>query len=500
MIGSPWWQRVWTLQEQCLARQCMALQGRKSISLSSLQPNKSLDSTVDYLSGGSSFYNYFVRNFVRNFVSESRKIADPSQRASRDALRFGEDNEFVAARLLEIAFILKAKHPIDKIYGLHSLLTTYCNLPLSAPDYRKTAEDVYEETVWVWINTRGDLSILKLAARPYVVHNLPSWVPAWHQQHPRSIRNIGSSDSPERSVRTFAENHFDWAYPSQHLLLSGISPDLPREIENPIPVASVSSPGKLRVLHARFAGRVSHALGPDRSHTWRQYHESTECGRMHLEWCRLILDVFSHNTTKCAEALHEMFRSLWLPGAYQRGPRHNEGPQFQAESESFRAWFDFLRYLTEASDLSASVPAQDADASHGRRCAENLYFDVCVAEQEDEATNILERDYRGDVQGREGLTKLARHIRSIHDGLALMRNHSLCILDNDNMIAITDYWCQEGDEIFVFPGTYSPFVLRKAPGGDDYRLIGPASVHRIWMVGCQNWRSEGDDLQDIVLI
>lgn len=114
--------------------------------------------------------------------------------------------------------------------------------------------------------------------------------------------------------------------------------------------------------------------------------------------------------------------------------------------------------------------------------------------------DVLENGYGGDVQGRHSLTKLARHIRSAQSRLGLMINYSLCILNHDNMIAVTDYLCQEGDEVFVFPGTDSPFVLRRVPHEYCYRLVGPVLVDRLFRVGYQDWRSGGADLQDIVLI
>lgn len=140
------------------------------------------------------------------------------------------------------------------------------------------------------------------------------------------------------------------------------------------------------------------------------------------------------------------------------------------------------------------------EQSHGSGV--DLYFDVCVTNHEEEAINLLQSRYSGEVQERENLTELARHIRSTKEEMVYVRDHRLCMLDNHNTIAVTDYWCHAGDEVFVFPGTDSPFVLRKQPDGECYRLVGPALalVSRLLRVGYQDWRSEGHDLQDILLI
>ncbi|KAI7778913.1 hypothetical protein LA080_001519 [Diaporthe eres] len=195
-------------------------------------------------------------------------------------------------------------------------------------------------------------------------------------------------------------------------------------------------------------------------------------------------------------ALHEMYRSLQTPGIYHFIPSDDT---IMKECESFRAWFDFMIYLNEASGFPRLISGR-TDTEHSQGPGVQLYFDICMAGQEGDAANVLERGYGGAVHGREGLIKLARHIRSTKHDLHLLRNHSLCILDKDNMIAVTDYWCQERDEVFVFPGTDSLFVLRKQLDGDCYRLVGPALADRLLRVGNQEWRSEGDDLQDIVLI
>lgn len=486
MMHSPWWQRVWTLQEQILARQCEAYHGRHRIRFSHLQADRLRQTIIERINGDEAL-NYDCRRQIhKQFQTGDAYL---QQFRAQDSLEWTNDS--IAEYLLQTAFLLQAKHPIDKIYGLHSIFTTYCNLPLSPPDYKKTAEDVYEETVWTWINTRGDLSILKLASRPFILRELPSWVPAWHQQHPRFIRNIGNP-GPE-NFRMMDRNHFNWKY--SHCTHRASVNSSTGEF---IPVACVFPEGKLRVLRARFAGRVSHAVGPERSIKYDRYLESKDrCLYLHLDWCKLVHDVFLHRATE-KEALHEMFRSLCYPGIHQSEPR--DGERLDDAFQHFKAWFDFMLYLNEELAPPILTVSEVGGADHGRSLAMNLYHDVNLADEEEEATNVLESRYGGSVEGREGLTKLARGIRAIWYRLLYMRNHALCILDFDDMIAITDYWCREGDEVFVFPGTDSPFILRKQPDGDCYRLVGPALVDRLLRRGYQNWRSEGDGLQDIVLI
>lgn len=488
MVCSPWWQRVWTVQEQVLARQCWAHHGRHSFPLSFLQTDQ-IKIAIDYLTHGDSWYNHEIRHYIQLICQLSGLPQD-----LLDAPRYQLEYDFATKLLLEMAFLLQSKHPIDKIYGLYGVLKAYCNLPLSIPDYNKIAERVYQEAAWAWIKTRGDLNILKLSARPNFVQELPSWVPAWHKKHPSFIRNISHTFNPEQ-FQVLSNSHFIWVR-SRDTMLSEAPSEPFNNTEDSIPVADILAHGKLRILRARFAGRVSWAIGTDRSNDWSWYQDSIEGLYVHLHWCRLIHHIFSHNMIRREEALYEMFRSIEHPGIHQFRMDNQNSELF----ESFRAWFNFMLYLSEASGSPISMVSEIADMERSQAQVE-FYHDVCVATQEEEAICMLERRYGGSVhEGVESLSKLAGHVRSTRDLLVYMRNHRLCILENDNMLAVTDYWCQEGDEVFVFPGTDSPFVLRKQPEGDCYRLVGPALVDRLLRVGYQNWRSEGDNLQDIVLI
>lgn len=479
---------MWTLQEQVLSRQSKVYHGRHSISISSFQAEE-LQVAIKILTKGDDHYNHHLRDTVHGF----RRLRDKSPCLDHDRNVLQHLLAIVAGSLLEALFLLEAKYPIDKIYGLYGILTDYCNLPLSPPDYNRTAAEVFEETAWSWIRSRGDLSILKLAGRPKVDLNVPSWVPAWHQQHPKFTRNVGLSTLD--TVLFFRGSHFDWQFPFK--VASEASSDLFTETET-ASIASLDAPGRLRVRETRFVGTVSHIVGSSRSKSRQWDRLSMEYLHTHLEWCKLIREVAFDGTLESEEVLHEIFRSTQHPGIHQS--KLGDDESFDELFESFRSWFDFVSHLNEASGSCNSAFHGVADSDRDSASGVKLYYDVCAAAQEEEAVHVLENGYSGDGPGRQDLTKLARHIRSAQSRLGLMRNYSLCILDNDNMIGITDYWCQEGDELFVLPGTDSPFILRMVHHENYYHLVGPALVDRLFRVGYQDWRSEGPGLQDIVLI
>lgn len=483
MINSRWAHRVWTLQEQALARQCEAYQGRRSIPISSVQ-GPQLETTIHQLTNGEGH----TVHTLRHFIHKSCQLYDASPPGSQ---RY---NENIAKALLDGAFALQATQPIDKIYGLYSILTSYCNLPLAAPDYTKTLEEVFEDTVWAYIRTWKDLSILKLATRPESMrNNLPSWVPVWHKQHPNFARKV-------RYPQLSQSIHFNWNYSLDVVKSNSGRPAAQSGGTNDrVAVASLLSPGKLCVHGARSVGRVTRTVRPGECTDIRPLR--LEYIARHLDWCRLLHSISFNSTTGRDEAIHEMFRSVQQPGPCNIEYRKEEEERiYRSDFESFRAWFNFVSHLAETSQLSNSKLLGVNNADYDQATLQ-LYHDVWAASTSQDTADVLESGYDGDFKGsRESLEELATHIRTTRSKLIYMVSYSLCLLDNDNMLAVTDFWCQEGDEIFVFPGAESPFVLRRLAHEDSYHLVSPALVDRLFMKGYEEWRLEGGDLQDIVLI
>lgn len=172
ILWTDWWYRAWTFQEQALARRCVILSGRRSISMRDLM--QAIHST----------------SLLGSRVAEPMKELTPIAFAShnrlnyetykqQEAARSAQNPRLLAKTVLTGALFMEATLPVDRIYALYSMLVMY-GLPLPEPDYNKAFEVVYEETVWAWIHQWQDLSILQTAASPEYVQNLPSWVPAYH--------------------------------------------------------------------------------------------------------------------------------------------------------------------------------------------------------------------------------------------------------------------------------------------------------------------------------
>jgi len=67
--------------------------------------------------------------------------------------------------------------PRDRIFAVLSFLQKYEKDLTITPDYRKTFQEVYQETTWHWIEHNTVLDILTLCDGTSVAAGLPSWVP-----------------------------------------------------------------------------------------------------------------------------------------------------------------------------------------------------------------------------------------------------------------------------------------------------------------------------------
>lgn len=436
--------------------------------------------------------NYVIRTLIDETCVKLRAVEEDSetpQLCYSQGLQFQRDR--MTELLFQAAFWLESMTPVDKIYGLYSLLSMCLCSPLPVLDYHKSASNVFEEIVWAWVDSRSDLSILKLAARPDGTDelHLPTWIPAWHQKHPRFNKHESRQDYDLAPL--FFDSPFTWLYTRHKELHAATRID----VERFDPIARRMKPGEIQILRARYVGRVSHKswtgnLGGCPSGIAKRSNQ--------IAWCWLVDDTMSRNGRE--EIMSELFQSIFLSGNTSQACaiRGTKVESF----DTFRTWFDFAvslkdQRLPPISDPDKTVEDTGVDVVKCLNAA-NLVENIVSATDQEAAISILRLCGEGD---RETLVRTLRCIDEVSRVSALMYDRALCILDHGSMLAIADTWCREGDDIFVFPGTDTPFVVREELNGDcSYRLVGPVTIERIRVVGYQKWRAEGDDLRDIVLL
>ncbi|KUI53325.1 Heterokaryon incompatibility protein 6, OR allele [Cytospora mali] len=347
-----------------------------------------------------------------------------------------------AKTLLTGAFSLNATLPVDRIYALYSLLLM-CDLPLPEPDYNKAFEVVFEETVWAWIQSRQDLSILQTAARPTHIKNLPSWVPAYHLGHESFVVETEhlSINAP---LHRIACRYFSWdtfipttySMPSTHSI----------EVEHCLKTLRVKG---------RYIGQVTFSRGDTRF----SYEHFTA---KQQDWCRHVHEEnIAREPSSYDNALRDMFETItWASHGNLEIPEGHDSC-FSA----FKTWFEVMIAAPDPEGLQAAMlsakTSQTAD--------------------------------RGQAYGRQ--KKVEAAFKWMEYSLFGLGFHAFCVLDN-GMMAMANYWCEVGDEVFLLRGADCPFVLRRE--GESYRLVGPTYVHRLYQA--RPWRFDGHDVRDITLV
>lgn len=418
-----------------------------------------------------------------------------------DQLQFARD--LLAQTLFRAAFWFDTSRTIDRIYGLYTFLGVCFDFPLPELDYEKTTAEVFEEVIWAWVRSRSDVSILKLAGRPEGDDDVPSWVPAWHRKHPNLIEKEGPrTDGFQMGLpQLFLNTPFSWMYTKEPRMIQAARDD----VQKFGPIARQISPGRLQISRARYAGRVG-IISTRRNHN--DSFDPIHMAYIQMTWCRIVLLISSPDQRNAM--ISEFFKSTYMPGI--KVHRFYASSMEEERLEAFRAWFGFMVHMN---DHGLQSPILDDDVEHYLTLypeggpdrtrleqAARFYAEVWLAIDENAAVAMLETRFSGTAETKASIRDLARHIRGVGDMLRSMRNHALCVIGNGNMLGISNYWCLEGDEVFVFPGSDTPFLVRRefSYEGTCYRLVGPVLVDRLRIIGYQKWRAEGDDLHEITLI
>lgn len=447
LLRHRWWFRVWTIQEQVLARECEMLCGRFSVSFEAFATfmfadmESSLEGLHDATDGW--FIGIHIPRASMLHFSRARSSVHP----------------MTAQLCLESAFNLDTTIMLDKIYGLYALLKAH-GIPLADPDYTMDPRAVFENVVWAWIQSRGNLNILQLAARPpEFAADFPSWVPPWHLGYDLMPYTHGSRIEGGKGHVTFS-----WG------LVSCVG-----KIE-PGPLASlpVHTPRKL-VLRGQYLGKLDY-IKSYRAHDdigdedwveegWR------ERAKVFRDWCMHIHNLLRNDgEDNFAESVVEMALTISISAFELLGPSEEVARRIA----DIRSWFDVIIHPLTGVLIS----------NMGLHCEEFL--------------QALERLRRGEeANENRSIAPSAAFIRSMINSLGLLGVilRAFCTLDN-KMMAMTIHWAQVDDEVFLFPGSDCPFIVRKDK--NSYRLVGPAYIHRFREP--KEWPVNEDDLMDVTLI
>lgn len=426
MLRHPWWCRVWTMQEQLLGSRCSFLCGRSSIPMLDFMWFLTLDYSASVEAAGPGF---FSMHFPRIHI--------PSSLASR-----GWHGTNTVGQLLIAAFNLDATFVLDKIYGLHSALKR-CGLPLADPDYSKTPRVLWEEVAVAWILGMRNLGILQLAARPPSFEaDYPSWVPPWHTKIDQSSHACLAPGAAKNGTAYRPYLNFSWYHQQE------AGRPLSQTQQCNLPLPGVHTPGRLQLQGWR-CGKLRH--------TWSLWDalkslDVVELVRTQREYCLHVYHLHRKDGEErlCAEIM-EMGHTF---------SKAATSAMVQKEKlPCFLSWFDVMIFPECRTGVTWTNELADQLSLQGEEFA--LFVNVNSGNWKFQDRHLA-----------RSLDDFDWSRQKIFGGVHM----AFCILDN-GIMAYANHWVHSGDEVFLFPHSPDPLVLRKE--GDAYRLVGMAGVHRL---------------------
>jgi hypothetical protein len=176
ILRRSWFQRLWTIQEVALARQCTIVFGGHSIHWSifvmglthhfQLNRRSSAEQVESHLLLQDIFLGYWQPWDSLRWLHEKHRTR-PNM----------EDD--VAATILKYSRQKLASDPKDKVYALYGILDALgVNLP--EPDYTRPLEQIYQDVTRAVITYDNSLSLLKQACNSTMAC---SWIPDFRDPH-----------------------------------------------------------------------------------------------------------------------------------------------------------------------------------------------------------------------------------------------------------------------------------------------------------------------------
>ncbi|KAF4436539.1 hypothetical protein F53441_13219 [Fusarium austroafricanum] len=173
-VRSPWWTRVWTVQECILPRNAILVYGPVSVDFLFLI--KAFSALADHMLSDCCSHCFSrsdpgVRMWIRDLGAELRNI---------EILRTNQQNGTKTELWDTLAMfrMRKATDNRDKVFGVLGLINSWPGAPVAA-DYRTTAEIVYCQIVISSAEETSSLLPLHFPLTKFSHPDLPSWVVDW---------------------------------------------------------------------------------------------------------------------------------------------------------------------------------------------------------------------------------------------------------------------------------------------------------------------------------
>jgi hypothetical protein len=181
---TPWWSRVWVIQEVTVAPKVLLMYGTCSA------PWKMVyGAALSYISHSGSCCSEVVANLPRDqtnvladFCSRVLGIAESRLRSGESPAEYSWSRVNTPQSLLDLLRKFRdrrASDPRDKVYALLSLTPVSKKSPPLIPDYSISEVEVFRQATLQCIYEAETLSVLSSDLGRKFRNDLPSWVPDW---------------------------------------------------------------------------------------------------------------------------------------------------------------------------------------------------------------------------------------------------------------------------------------------------------------------------------
>lgn len=445
ILLSPWFLRIWTVQEVAFSRKAVVQCGRSKISWENLKI------AFDLLE--SAYHEPQIQSPLK-FRSDLRMLVSLRRMGERiDDLQVTEQG-MAYYRLLRFAGLNNATDPRDKVYAIYGILN-FLGIPMPDPDYAKTVVDVWEEAAVSIIQKTGSLLILCAACGSQCQDGLPSWVPDWTSA-PESEQL--SLTSPGLYLASGAAGQSTVSCDSSRLRrqldLTGMQ-FAKVKVRGPsmAPMPDVNDIDMSYVLRdeidrtrtfsawARIAFRIENMVGLlcDNDEWWSKIFSSQDVtGEPPLiAFYRIITRDKIPGTTR-----YKDWRSAFI--AWTISMLSVPGIPYDGQSEDLLSSYDL-------------IPWNSTGPPFGEFWSRNR----------------IARDAIAAIDFQEGF----RYAENFHDEIKFHHAQQAFFLTTTGHMGIANHMVQENDIVALFAGGNFPMIIR--PDGEHYRLISPSYINGI---------------------
>lgn len=191
LLRTPWWNRVWTVQEAVLAPEAIFVIGKTATKWERFYTVTALLSNLGEAKGealGISSLLYCIPTVTGLLAARQDRLRGSLRNSpvATAAQSIGSDHLLF---WLALQRTRQCKDPRDKVFSILGLVHTKIGQAIR-PDYAQTADQIYILAVKKYIELYGNLNILWYS-NPTPFQTCPSWCPDWFGPHEKGI--IGDS-------------------------------------------------------------------------------------------------------------------------------------------------------------------------------------------------------------------------------------------------------------------------------------------------------------------